>query len=66
MDYLRDIDWKNNDGVFLPMLNDFRRNWFYERTLSTSVRDQECVDIGFGTGLLSLIALKHGAKHITA
>lgn len=61
-----DIDWKADDGVFLPMLNDFRRNRCYESLLSMRVADRECVDIGFGTGLLSMIALKHGAKHITA
>ena len=66
MESIKNINWKNDDGVFLPMLNDFRRNQFYDRVLATAVKDQECVDIGFGTGLLSMIALKHGAKHITA
>lgn len=60
------VDWNIDDGVLLPMLNDFSRNQFYDRVLQKYVKDQMCVDIGFGTGLLSMIALKHGAKHITA
>jgi hypothetical protein len=30
------------------------------------VRDHDCVEIGFGTGLLSMLALKHGARSIVA
>lgn len=60
------LDWARNDGIFLPMINDVIRNNFYDRLLSRYVKDQDCVDIGFGTGLLSLIALKHGAKSIVA
>lgn len=66
MDFLSRIDWKNHDGVNLGMINDFVRNQFYDRILSRYVRDQQCTDIGFGTGLLSMLALKHGAKHIRA
>lgn len=66
MDFLDRIDWYNHDGVNLGMINDFVRNQFYDRVLSRYVRDQECVDIGFGTGLLSMLALKHGARHIRA
>lgn len=66
MDFLQRIDWHNHDGVNLGMINDFVRNQFYDRILSRYVQDQECTDIGFGTGLLSMLALKHGAKHIRA
>lgn len=66
MDFLQRIDWMNHNGVNLPMINDFVRNQFYDRVLSRYVRDQDCIDIGFGTGLLSIIALKHGARHIQA
>lgn len=48
------------------MINDFVRNQFYDRILSHYVKDQACTDIGFGTGLLSMLALKHGAQHIRA
>ena len=48
------------------MINDFVRNQFYDRILSRYVANQHCTDIGFGTGLLSIIALKHGAEHVRA
>jgi len=66
MEFLNRIDWHNHDGVNLSMINDFMRNQFYDRILARYVQDQNCTDIGFGTGLLSMIALKHGAKHIRA
>lgn len=66
MDFLQRIDWRNHDGVNLGMINDFMRNQFYDRIISRYVRDQRCTDIGFGTGLLSMLALKHGARHVRA
>lgn len=48
------------------MINDFMRNQFYDRILSRYVANQRCTDIGFGTGLLSILALKHGAEHVRA
>lgn len=60
------LDWWHDDGINLPMINDVIRNQFYDRLLSRYVRKQHCVDIGFGTGLLSLLAIKHGAESITA
>lgn len=66
MDFLNNIDFKNHDGVNLAMINDFMRNQFYDRVLAHNVNNQHCMDIGFGTGFLSVLALKHGAKHITA
>lgn len=66
MDFLNRIDWHNHDGVNLGMINDFVRNQFYNRILSRYAKDQLCTDIGFGTGLLSMLALKHGARHIRA
>lgn len=55
-----------HDGVNRGMINDFVRNQFYDRIISRYVAGQDCVDIGFGTGLLSMLALKHGARHIRA
>ena len=66
MDFLQNINWITHDGVNRGMINDFMRNQFYDRIISRYVSGQECVDIGFGTGLLSMLALKHGAKHIRA
>tara|TARA_R110000868_G_scaffold411076_1_gene701714 strand:+ start:81 stop:1019 length:939 start_codon:yes stop_codon:yes gene_type:complete len=65
-DYLKRINWTNHDGVNIGMINDFLRNQFYDRILSRYVKDQDCTDIGFGTGLLSIMALKHGARHVRA
>jgi hypothetical protein len=66
MNILDEIDWHNHDGVNLPMINDFMRNQFYDRVLSRYVAGKHCTDVGFGTGLLSMIALKHGAVHVRA
>jgi predicted RNA methylase len=57
MDFLDRVDFENHDGVYLSMLNDVARNQFYDQVL-TQVRDHDCVEIGFGTGLLSMLALK--------
>lgn len=66
MDFLNRIDWFNHDGVNFGMINDFMRNQFYDRVLSRHVRGQYCTDVGFGTGLLTMLALKHGAAHVRA
>ena len=66
MSFLSRIDWFNHDGVNLGMINDFMRNQFYDRILFRYVANQHCTDIGFGTGLLSMLALKHGADHVRA
>ena len=63
---VRPMDWAIDDGINLPMLNDFMRNQFYDNVLRNRVNNKHCLDIGFGTGLLSILALKHGAKSITA
>lgn len=65
MDFLDSIDFEHHNGVYLPMINDVARNQFYDCIL-LEVRDQDCVEIGFGTGLLSMLALKHGARSIVA
>lgn len=60
------IDWFNDDGVNLAMINDFTRNLFYDRIIKNNVQNRDVLDIGFGTGLLSMIALQHGARSVTA
>lgn len=65
-DFLARLDWRSHNGINLFMLNDIQRNRFYDMVLADKVKDKVCVDIGFGTGLLSVIALKHGAKKIVA
>jgi hypothetical protein len=66
MEFLKNIDWQNHDGVNIGMINDYMRNQFYDRVLATEVNGCTCTDIGFGTGLLSMIALKYGAKNVRA
>jgi hypothetical protein len=60
------IDWDNHDGVNVSMINDFMRNQFYENIVKDNVKNKTVLDIGFGTGLLSMLALKHGANKIIA
>ncbi len=54
----------NNSG-YLRMMNDVKRNQFYNNILR-EVTGKRCLEIGFGHGLLSLIALKYQPKHIVA
>lgn len=58
------INWKDY-GFELSMITDKARNEFYDK-IFTEVKNQHCIEVGFGTGILSLIALKHNPKHITA
>lgn len=60
------LDWYLDDGINLIMINDWCRNNFFEQSLKDAVADKNCIEVGFGTGLLSILALKHGAKHIVA
>jgi hypothetical protein len=66
VDSINAIDWINHDGVNRAMINDFMRNQFYDSIIASEVNGKSCVDIGFGTGLLSMLALKHGAQSIKA
>lgn len=66
MNFLNQINFFDHDGVNRSMINDFMRNQFYDNIFAGNVRDQHCLDIGFGTGLLSILALKHGALSIIA
>ena len=66
LNYLDYIDWHNHDGVNLSMINDYVRNQFYDNIIRNNVKDKKIIDIGFGTGLLSMLCLKHGADHVIA
>ena len=66
MSFLERINWHSDDGVFFPMLMDWARNQYYDKVIPSTVPGRECVEVGFGTGMLSLLALKHGATHVTA
>ena len=49
----------------LPMINDLVRNSFY-KTILQDTKDKVCLEIGFGSGILSILAIEAGAKHIVA
>jgi len=48
------------------MLNDANRNKFYSDAMEGHVQGRCVVDIGAGSGLLSLMAAKHGASKVLA
>jgi len=48
------------------MLNDTNRNQFYMDTLTAVVKDKKVIDIGAGSGLLSLMAARQGASQVLA
>lgn len=51
---------------FIPMLNDNNRNSFYEKMIKNHVKNKTVLEIGAGVGLLSIMAAKHGARHVYA
>ena len=66
--FLQNLNWERDQGIQLGMINDKLppgRNLFYDKILNC-VQGKQCVEIGFGTGLLSMIALHHGAEHVEA
>jgi predicted RNA methylase len=58
------MNWLEDNGIFIPMLNDKGRNKFYKSAIESCVKDKVVVDIGTGTGLLSILAAKAGAKKV--
>lgn len=66
MEVFDSINWNSDDGVHLSMINDVPRNAFYDKILQESVKGKSCCDVGFGTGFLSILAIKHGAEHVIA
>ena len=55
-----------DDGIFMPMINDSGRNQFYKDAIEASVPGKIVVDIGTGTGLLSILAVQAGAQKVYA
>jgi hypothetical protein len=50
----------------LKMMNDESRNSFYRQEINHKAKDQIVIDLGCGSGLLTMFALEAGAKHIYA
>jgi predicted RNA methylase len=63
---LEEFDWFKNNGIFMPMINDTGRNVFYKQAIEENVRGKTVVDIGTGTGFLSVLAAKAGAEKVYA
>lgn len=52
--------------VHEEMLRDERRTLTYRKAIEASVRDKVVLDVGCGTGVLSMFAVQAGAKHVYA
>ncbi len=50
----------------IVMLNDKARNQFYEKMFKRNLKGGKVLDVGFGTGFTTLLALKHGASSVDA
>lgn len=61
-----DFNWFSNNGIFMPMINDTGRNRFYKQAIENTVAGKTVVDIGAGTGFLSVLSAKAGAKKVYA
>jgi len=59
-----DFDWFKNNGIFMPMINDRGRNIAYKNAIERVAPGSIMCDIGTGTGLLSILAAKAGAKKV--
>jgi len=53
-------------GIDYLMICDVSRNQFYDKIISSCVKDKVVVDIGFGSGILTMMAIHHGAKKVYA
>lgn len=60
------MDWFQDDGIFMPMINDTGRNIFYKNCLDSVSKDKVICDIGAGTGFLTMLAIQAGAKKVIA
>jgi hypothetical protein len=55
-----------NVGLWVPMINDHKRNALYNNIIKGVVQGKTCADIGFGSGILTMMAVHHGAAHVYA
>lgn len=68
-DYLAQIISRRNSymqGLDISQITDKPRNRHYDEMIKSAVKDKVCADVGFGSGILTMMALKHGAKHVYA
>lgn len=66
--FLRDrLVSKSVPGWHLPMIEDTERNDAFEAAIKAKVKKDDIVlDIGTGSGLLAMMAIKAGARHVYA
>lgn len=62
----RPKDSWHNHKIHKAMLDDTYRTGQYEKAIKSAVKGKTVIDIGCGTGILSLLAAKHGAKKVYA
>ena len=55
---------QNLPNWFIPMLNDTRRNKFYELMIKNHVHGKTVLEIGAGVGMWGLLAAQYGAKQV--
>jgi hypothetical protein len=60
------LDWQFDNGISVYMTTAVQRNQFFDKIFEKNLKNKHCVEIGFGTGILSFLSVKHGAKHVTA
>lgn len=56
----------NSNYYFYSMYQDQQRNLYYEDIIQRKVKDKVVLEIGAGIGLLSVLCIKHQAKHVYA
>jgi SAM-dependent methyltransferase len=66
MNLTQQLDFLKDNGIYMPMINDTARNVFYKSIIDQYAKDKIVVDIGSGSGLLSVLAADAGAKKIYA